>query len=211
VLDSLTIAALTDELEHKLTGGRVQKIVQIDDASIGLEIYAEHQRHFLVASADSRHPRLYLASTRISADPDRVSPLLLLLRKYARGGQVVAVQQPPLERIVRLSIAKRFWPDKHDHEPDDEAEIVYVDLIVELMGRRSNIILTGDEERILDAVKRVWRDRVTTILPRQGQYAHDTKVLSALPPADLTIERIGDLIDCDAPRLLAGARSPIPA
>ena len=66
-------------------------------------------------------------------------------------------------------------------------------------------ILIDDKLRILDAVKQVWGERVTTVLPRQGQYAHDAKVLSALPPADITIERIGDLLDYDLARLSTAA------
>jgi FMN phosphatase YigB (HAD superfamily) len=69
-------------------------------------------------------------------------------------------------------------------------------------------ILVDDKLRILDAVKQVWGKRVTTVLPRQGQYAHDAKVLSALPPADITIERIGDLLDYDLARLGTVPRSP---
>lgn len=69
-------------------------------------------------------------------------------------------------------------------------------------------VLVDDKLRILDAVKQVWRERVTTVLPRQGQYAHDAKVLSALPPPDVTIERIGDLLDYDLARLRAAALHP---
>jgi len=63
-------------------------------------------------------------------------------------------------------------------------------------------VLVDDKLRILDAVKQVWGARVTTVFPRQGQYAHDAKLLSALPPADVTIERIGDLLHYDLLRLL---------
>jgi FMN phosphatase YigB (HAD superfamily) len=62
-------------------------------------------------------------------------------------------------------------------------------------------VLVDDKPRILDAAKKIWRERVTTVLPRQGQYAHDAKVLAALPPPDVTIERIGDLLDYDLTRL----------
>jgi len=62
-------------------------------------------------------------------------------------------------------------------------------------------VLVDDKLRILDAVKQVWGERVTTVLPRQGQYAHDAKVIGALPPADVTIERIGELLDYDLSRL----------
>ena len=69
-------------------------------------------------------------------------------------------------------------------------------------------VLVDDKLRILDAVKQVWGERVTTVLPRQGQYAHDAKVLSALPPADITIERIGDLLHYDLARLRTAALNP---
>jgi FMN phosphatase YigB (HAD superfamily) len=69
-------------------------------------------------------------------------------------------------------------------------------------------ILVDDKLRILDAVKKIWAERVTTVLPRQGQYAHDAKVISALPPADVTIERIGDLLDYNLTRLRTAALHP---
>ena len=69
-------------------------------------------------------------------------------------------------------------------------------------------VLVDDKLRILDAVKQFWAERVTTVLPRQGQYAHDAKVLSALPPADITIERIGDLLHYDLARLRTAALNP---
>jgi len=61
-------------------------------------------------------------------------------------------------------------------------------------------VLVDDKLRILTAVKTFWRERVTTVFPRQGSYANDTKILSALPPADLTIETIGDLLEDDVLR-----------
>ncbi|MGH7056273.1 MAG: HAD family hydrolase [Acetobacteraceae bacterium] len=59
-------------------------------------------------------------------------------------------------------------------------------------------VLIDDKLRILDAVKRQWRERVTTIFPRQGHYAYDPAILAQYRPADLTIERIGDLCGLDA-------------
>jgi FMN phosphatase YigB (HAD superfamily) len=58
-------------------------------------------------------------------------------------------------------------------------------------------VLVDDKPRILAAVKRIWGERVTTVLPRQGQYANDAKVVASLPPADITVERIGDLLARD--------------
>jgi FMN phosphatase YigB (HAD superfamily) len=66
-------------------------------------------------------------------------------------------------------------------------------------------VLVDDKLRILTAVKQVWGARVTTIFPRQGHYACDPKALAAYPPADLSIERIGDLLEYDLAALLAAA------
>ena len=62
-------------------------------------------------------------------------------------------------------------------------------------------VLVDDKPRILAAVKQAWGERVTTVLPRQGQYAHDAKALAANPAPDLAIERIGDLLAHDLPAL----------
>ena len=62
-------------------------------------------------------------------------------------------------------------------------------------------VLVDDKMRILAAVKQFWGERVTTVFARQGKYANDTMEVRAFPPADLTIERIGDLLDCDLSRL----------
>ncbi len=78
---------------------------------------------------------------------------------------------------------------------------------VERRYSAEHYVLVDDKPRILAAVKKIWGNRVTTVFPRQGQYAHDTKVLAACPPADLTVESIGDLLDHDLPALLAGQRS----
>jgi FMN phosphatase YigB (HAD superfamily) len=58
-------------------------------------------------------------------------------------------------------------------------------------------VMIDDKLRILDAIKRVWGDRVTTVFPRQGHYATDTKTLAEFPPADITVEHIGDLLGYD--------------
>jgi FMN phosphatase YigB (HAD superfamily) len=65
-------------------------------------------------------------------------------------------------------------------------------------------VLVDDKPRILDAVKKIWGERVTTIFARQGQYAHDLKVIAGCLPADLTVERIGDLLDYNLAALVAG-------
>ena len=66
-------------------------------------------------------------------------------------------------------------------------------------------VLVDDKPRILAAVKEAWGTRVTTVLPRQGQYAHDANALVSFATPDVTLDRIGDLLDCNLERLLAAA------
>jgi FMN phosphatase YigB (HAD superfamily) len=60
-------------------------------------------------------------------------------------------------------------------------------------------VMVDDKLRILAAMKAIWRERLTTVFPRQGHYALDAREVSAYPPADLAIGRIGDLLECDYP------------
>jgi FMN phosphatase YigB (HAD superfamily) len=108
-----------------------------------------------------------------------------------------------------------FQPRKVEHaglgKVADGDVLVYIhkEEALEDVERRfpaAHYVLVDDKLRILDAIKKIWGERVTTVLPLQGQYAHDAKVLGALPPADVTIERIGDLLDYDLARLPAAAK-----
>lgn len=67
-------------------------------------------------------------------------------------------------------------------------------------------VLVDDKLRILTAVKAYWGERVTTVFPRQGHYATDPEVLRTFPSADLSIDRIGDLLHIDQTTVLAAAR-----
>ncbi len=89
--------------------------------------------------------------------------------------------------------------------------LIYIHKEQELedVGRRypaRHYVLVDDKPRILAAVKEIWRDRVTTVLPRQGQYANDRDVVASLPSADLTVERIGDLLAYHFPALVKQPR-----
>lgn len=66
-------------------------------------------------------------------------------------------------------------------------------------------VLIDDKLRILAAVKQAWGDRVTTVFPQQGHYAHDPKAHATYPPADVSVARIGDLLAADLPALRAAA------
>ncbi len=71
-----------------------------------------------------------------------------------------------------------------EHELDDVAERYPAD----------HYVFIDDKVRLLDAVKKIWKDKVTTVFPRQGHYAHDAEVLKKYPKPDVTIEKIGDLL-----------------
>jgi FMN phosphatase YigB (HAD superfamily) len=83
-----------------------------------------------------------------------------------------------------------------EHELDD----------VEGRYPADHYVLVDDKVRILSAVKKAWGSRVTTVFPRQGHYALDAEVVKRYPPADVTLERIGDLLGHDRQGLLAAAR-----
>ena len=68
-------------------------------------------------------------------------------------------------------------------------------------------VMVDDKLRIVAAIKSIWGDRPTTVWPRQGHYALDSKAIATYPPADLTIERIGDLLNYDLPALLCTAKA----
>ena len=68
---------------------------------------------------------------------------------------------------------------------------------VERFYPADHYVLIDDKLPILAAVKKIWGQRVTTVFPKQGHYAHDPKILAEFPPADIELARIGDLITCD--------------
>ncbi|MBZ5628193.1 MAG: HAD family hydrolase [Acidobacteriia bacterium] len=88
------------------------------------------------------------------------------------------------------------------HDAFDGAVLIYIHKERELddvEGRypADHYVLVDDKIRILTAIKRAWGRRVTTVFPRQGHYALDEKILSSFPPADYTIDRIGELVNLD--------------
>jgi FMN phosphatase YigB (HAD superfamily) len=88
------------------------------------------------------------------------------------------------------------------HEAFDGAVLVYIHKECELEDVEQrypadHYVLVDDKLRILAAIRQTWRERVTTVFPRQGHYALDEKAISSYPPADHTIERIGDMVKLD--------------
>jgi predicted ribosome quality control (RQC) complex YloA/Tae2 family protein len=104
--DALTLAAVADELRTTILDGRVQRARLPSPLSVALEIYAHGRRQHLLLSAHPQWTRAHLCVAKPSRGVERDTPLLLLLRKYVVGGRIVAVEQPALERVLILSIAK---------------------------------------------------------------------------------------------------------
>ena len=103
-------------------------------------------------------------------------------------------------KVERAGIWHAFGDDVlifvHKEECLDDVERLYP---------ARHYVMIDDKLRILDAVKRFWGHRVTTVFPRQGHYAFDPEILAAYQPADITIERIGDLINYDQATLIQAA------
>ena len=150
---SVTTAAVVDELNAKVVGGRVQDVVEVDHQSIGFEIYANRQRHYLLATVDPDGARCHLVPDRLRRGRPAPSPLGQLLQKYVDGARLMSASQPPWERIIHLAFS---------------GEHGETTLIVETMDRLSNLILTVEGD-ILDSLKRITPEvnRYRTILPRQ--------------------------------------------
>ncbi len=155
--DALTTQAVRDELRERVLGGRVQRVLILGPLSLGLEIYAHQQRHYLLALVHPQRARVHLASAKLRQSQDSPSPLVLLLRKWVRGARLVEVDQPPWERILRLDFVRR-----HPREGTLSSS-----LILEIMGRHSNMILVDETETILDCARRVTPQmtRYRTLLP----------------------------------------------
>lgn len=159
MFDALMMAAIAAELNATILHGRVQRVVQSGPLVIGLEVYTQHRRHHLLASAHAQHARVHLSQEKPTRDPQSQSPLLLHLRRRVRGALLEEITTPPLERILFL----RFY---HPNLPAEEQENT---LVVEVMGRHSNILLVDGQQLILDSIKRVTPQMSTArpVLPHQ--------------------------------------------
>lgn len=141
--DALTLACITAEFQASLVGGRVQQVLMPDAASIGFEIYANHQRHYLVAVTDAKKSRVQVVTQKLRRGVEQPTPLLLLLRKYVRGALLTAVTQPtPTERVLLLDF---------DHPEQGTTQ-----LVLEIMGQRSNVLLLNPGGQIMECLRRVW-------------------------------------------------------
>ncbi len=142
--DGITIHALVKEFNDKLAGGRINKIAQPEKDELLLTIKTAGGQQRLMLSANAGLPLAYIT------DNNKPSPLTapnfcMLLRKHINNGKIISITQPGLERIM----------DFHIEHLDEMGDLCTKHLIVELMGKHSNIIFTDDNDRIIDSIKRI--------------------------------------------------------
>ncbi|QOR36198.1 NFACT family protein [Clostridium sp. 'deep sea'] len=156
-MDGLTLRAIVDELQTALVGGKVQKSQQPKKDEIILNIYNNKNNYKLLINSNAENYRINL--TKHSYENPKQAPLFcMLLRKHIDSGKITKIEQPGLERVVKIFISSR----------DELGNPVEKVLICELMGKHSNLILANAEtHKIIDAVKRVpfGVSRVRQILP----------------------------------------------
>ena len=144
-LDALCLSGLVHELDQTVTGGKIDKIYQPGRDEILLAVRTPaHGNVRLLLSANPNHPRPQL--TQIAREnPDTPPMFCMLLRKHLSGARLLAVEQPPLERVVMFTLEAL-------NELGDRVERK---LVLEAIGRRSNLILLDESGRILDCMRRV--------------------------------------------------------
>ena len=140
--DALTLACLSHELNQILVPGRVQGALLVDEQTVGLELYANRQRHYLLLSANPQASRVHLVDHKLRRGTSATPPLLLLLRKYVRGALLAAVDQlAPWERVLQFAF--------------EHPEHGTTTLVVETMGRAANLMLLDATGKMLDVTRRV--------------------------------------------------------
>ncbi|HEY0583629.1 MAG TPA: NFACT family protein [Chloroflexota bacterium] len=143
--DALTLSAVRDEIEGLVSGTRVQKLVFLDDLSLAVEVFGPAVgRTNLLLSADLDDSRVTRIEHLAARGLERDTPFSLVARKHLRHAHIRSVRQPRLERVFEIDCEQRDASGHHYR----------VVLIVEAMGRRSNLVLVGEDGLILDAARR---------------------------------------------------------
>ena len=167
-MDSLILAAMNLELKKSIVGARINKISQPSEfeAVVGLRSGRENLNLYL--SAHPQWARVNLTSAKFK-NPQDAPPFCMVLRKHIIGGRITQVEQPGLERILRISI----------ESVNEVGDVKLIVLIAEIMGKHSNIILVDGQSGIIyDGIKRVvsreeggWKPRYDSsyrqILPQE--------------------------------------------
>lgn len=170
--DGITIAGIVKELNNTILNGRIYKIAQPETDELLITIKTPNGQKRLSISASASLPLIFLT------DENKPSPMTapnfcMLLRKYIGNGRIVSIKQPSLERIIHFDI----------EHLDELGDICRKTLIVEIMGKHSNIIFCNDKGMILDSIKHVsaQMSSVREVLPgRQYFIPETTKKLNPL-------------------------------
>lgn len=142
--DGLVIHALALELNTKLAGARLDKIYQPEPDELLLAFHGNAGAYKVTLSANPAIPRISLAEAP-KENPIAAPMFCMLLRKHLTSAHVIAVRQLELERMLIFDLETR----------NELGDLVQKSLIIEVMGRHSNIILTDENGRIADSIKRV--------------------------------------------------------
>lgn len=142
--DGFVISNIISELNKQIIGGRIYKIYQPEADEITLVIKKERLTTRLHLSASASLPLVYL-SKEGKANPMQAPNFCMLLRKHISSGRIISITQPDFERIIEIKI----------EHLDELGDVCQKRLIVEIMGKHSNIIFVNSDDVILDSIKHI--------------------------------------------------------
>ena len=164
--DGITVACMAHELNKRLLGGRISKIAQPESDELFLTVKTQKESLRLLLSASASLPLVYLTETN-KPSPLTAPNFCMLLRKHINGGRILSVTQPSMERILRFEI----------EHLDEMGDLCRKYLVIELMGKHSNIIFCTGTEKIIDSIKHVSAQisSVREVLPGREYFIPDTQ------------------------------------
>ena len=182
-LDGIAIAALGNELKVKILGSRIYKIAQPENDEIMLTLKAAKGQYRLLISADASLPFLYLTEAN-KPSPATAPGFCMLLRKHIQNGRISAIRQPSLERILMFDI---------DHL-NEMGDMCRKTLVVEIMGKHSNIIFLDDKDMVIDSIKHISSavSSVREVLPGRDYFIPNTQ--GKLDPLNISEESFKETI-----------------
>ena len=142
--DGIVTRKVVNEVKEKLLGGKIQKITQPSKNDIIFNVYSMGKNYKLFLSANNNEARINLSNKKYE-NPDVPPNFTMVLRKHINQGKIIDISQKGLDRIIIFSISSI----------DEMGFDTSKKLIVEIMGKYSNIILVDDNYRIIDSIKRV--------------------------------------------------------
>lgn len=164
--DGITIANIVSELNHTIAGGKINKIAQPEADELILTIKSQRRQYRLFLSASASLPLIYLTEAN-KPSPLTAPNFCMLLRKHIGSARIVSVTQPGLERVIRFEL-------EHLNELGD---LCTKYLLVEIMGKHSNIIFCNDTDMIIDSIKHVpaSMSSVREVLPGRQYFIPETQ------------------------------------